>query len=126
MTKKVFFVLILAAIAAVALPTAGLAAAKYAGVQPSCDADGNVTIPPLPEGRLYNVQAYDDVRGIPPRDLGPVSSFRLEDGAGFNFQWMDKAGAVWFHMITPQPRAPGLVTDSSHPGGCKFVYHRKK
>ena len=121
MRKVVFILLVLA----IVIPTMALAAPKYAGVQPSCDAAGNVTIPPLPEGRLHNVQLYDDVRGIPPRDMGAVSSFKLEDGAGFNFQWVDRAGQVWFHMITPQTRASGLATDCSHSGGCKFVYRKK-
>ncbi len=122
--KKLILCVLMALI--LAIPAVALAAAKYAGVQPSCDASGNVTIPALPEGCLHNVQLYDDVRGIPPRDLGAVSSFKLEDGAGFNFQWVDhRAGAVWYHVITPQSRAQGLVTDCSHPGGCKFVYRKK-
>jgi hypothetical protein len=121
---KKFMLCILILVLAIPAATA-LAAPKYAGTQPSCDASGNVTIPALPEGRLHNVQLYDDVRGIPPRDLGSVSSFKLEDGAGFNFQWVDRAGTVWFHMITPQTRANGLITDCSHSGGCKFVYRKK-
>lgn len=123
MKRKLMICLVM--ILAIAIPATALAAAKYAGVQPSCDANGNVTIPALPEGRLHNVQLYDDVRGIPSRDLGTATIFKLEDGVGFNFQWVDKAGQVWFHMVTPQTRAPGLVTDCSHSGGCKFVYRKK-
>jgi len=103
-----------------------LATPKWVNAVPSCDENGNVVIPAMPaEATLVNVFIYDDVRGTLPKTLGPVSTFELKPGQGFNFIWSDKKGDRWFQMVTPKSIAKGLVTDYSSPKGCKYLYSGK-
>lgn len=122
MKKTVLAVLSVFFIFCMFTATAG-ATPKYVDAIPSCDGNGNVTIPPLPAGTTFlNVEIYDDVRGIKPRMIGPVSTFQLEEGASFNFLWKDSEDCVWYQMITPYSKVPGLLTDCSDPRGCKYTY----
>jgi hypothetical protein len=120
--KKIMVVLMV--IGVVLMAGNAMATPKFVDVIPSCDANGNVTIPALPSGTtLLNVMIFDDAKGIPGKSLGPVQSFTLEPGQGFNFTWKDATG-TWWQMITPGTRAPGLTTDCSNPNGCKFLYEK--
>jgi len=108
--KRIFFVLLVAAIAAAALPAASWAATKYAGVEPAADQAGNVTIPQLPLGTLVEVVVWNDNEGT-TRKLGAVSNFKLNPGDGFNFQWRDQSGKVWWQLVTQSTQATGLTID---------------
>jgi hypothetical protein len=118
--KQIFGIIIAVFIMVVA--SAAIAAPMFVDAIPTCDANGNVTIPPLPAGTtLLNVVIFDAPKGIPGKSLGAVSSFNLKPGEGFNFTWKDSEG-TWWQMVTPETQAIGLVTDCSHPEGCKFLY----
>lgn len=122
--KKLLVVLMVMGMGMFLVAGNAMATPKFVDAIPSCDANGNVMIPPLPSGAtLLNVMLYNDTNGIPGKSLGPVQSFTLEPGQGFNFTWKDATG-TWWQMITPGTRAPGLTTDCSNPNGCKFLYEK--
>lgn len=98
---------------------------KFVAAVPSCNADGDVTIPAMPKGsKLVNIWIYNDTEGAEPKSLGAVSKFKLYPGEGFNFTWEDSKG-TWFQMITPYSVAEGLATDCSSPEGCKYLFPPK-
>jgi hypothetical protein len=130
--KKVFALLILVAamvLAATMMLSVGLANAKAldAGVQPTADANGNVTIPALPNGKIVQVYVWNDSLGTPERKLGPVTSFKLNPGDGFNFEWSGEQGVVW-QLVTPKTKPGGsLVVDTSWKDSsgivrCKYFF----
>jgi hypothetical protein len=130
--KKILTVLAITVIAVFAVVSFAGATAKLIDITPSCDANGNVTIPTLPSGAtLANVWKYDDVNGTPPEDLGAVSTFNLKPGQGFNFEYTDSQG-TWFQLITPQSKAGnGLAIDKSWKDEqgiirCKYIRPLKK
>src|SRR3989338_7149574 len=117
--KKVILIMVIMSL----VVFAGIAQAtpKYVDVTPVRDGD-TVIIPALPDGaKLLNVQIFDDLRGIPPRNLGAVNTFTIKEGEGFNFTYEDSTGRYW-QMITPcTPSKNGLKPDCTSPKGCKYV-----
>lgn len=98
------------------------ATAKWVDVVPVLSGD-TVTLPALPEGaKLLNVQIYDDIRGIPVRNLGAVSSFKLAPGESFNFTYEDSTGR-WWQLITPFTPMEGGLVSACFSGGrnCKYM-----
>lgn len=117
----VLTVLFIALIAFVSIAQAEKSIAEYIDVQPVREGE-NITLPALPEGaKLLNVKIYDDVNGIPGRNIGAVHIFKLKITEGFNYTYESATGRHW-QMITPStPEANGLKPDCSHPDGCKYV-----
>lgn len=107
----------------------GVVSAKAldAGVVPTADAGGNVSIPALPQGKLVNVYVWNDSLGSPERKLGPVHSFKLNPGDSFNFTWSGSQGTNW-QLITPgSPVGGSLVVDTSWKDAngivrCKYLF----
>lgn len=98
------------------------ATAKWVDVVPVLNGD-TVTLPALPAGsKLLNVQIYDDIRGIPIRNLGAVSSFPLQPGESFNFTYEDSTGR-WWQMVTPFTPMEGGLVSACFSGGrnCKYM-----
>ena len=103
---------------------------KFVNAIPTADKDGNITIPALPAGaELVNVEIYNDIEGIPPRHIGPASSFMLKSGESFNYIWRDQNGKTWYQLIRPEDKNPaGLIVDSSWidpktgQPACKYLF----
>jgi hypothetical protein len=129
MTKKV---LALVCALVLCLAFAGVASAKAldAGVVPFADNQGNVTIPALPNGKIVQVYVWNDNLGAAEKKLGPVSSFKLAPGDGFNFKWSGPQGEAW-QLVTRGSQVGGsLVVDDSWKDangkvGCKYLFPSK-
>jgi hypothetical protein len=118
------------AVLAMVLGFSGFASAeaKWVNAVPSCDSDGNVTIPVMPAGtELLNVVVYHrDGKGTRNTDLGPVHSFKLDPAnpdEGFLYTWKDKEG-TWYFLVDSYSKFEGLRPECSDSRGCIIV--RKK
>jgi hypothetical protein len=125
---NLFFCLMLAL--AIAIPAAAFAKALDAGVQPTADDQGNVTIPDIPNGKLVGVFVWNDGLGAPEQKLGAKHNFKLNPGEGFNFTWSGAQGTNW-QLVTPGTKPGGsLVVDTSWKDAkgiprCKYLFPGK-
>jgi len=126
-TLKVFAVLFTLMFCFAAIANAK---ALDASVVPTADAQGNVTIPNIPNGKLVQVYVWNDSLGAPEQKLGAVHSFKLNPGDGFNFTWSGPQGTNW-QLVTPGTKPGGsLVTDTSWKDAsgivrCKYLFPGK-
>lgn len=130
MMKAMMKVLVL--VCALSLCFVGVVSAKAldAGVVPFADAQGNVTIPSIPNGKLVQVYVWNDGLGAAEKQLGATHSFKLNPGDGFNFTWSGPQGTNW-QLVTRGSQVGGsLVVDDSWKNangkvGCKYLFPGK-
>ncbi|MFA6284935.1 MAG: hypothetical protein WC643_00175 [Parcubacteria group bacterium] len=117
---------------ALSLCFVGVVSAKVldAGVFPTADAQGNVTIPQLPNGKILQIYVWNDSQGAAEKKLGATHSFKLNPGDGFNFTWSGPQGVAW-QLVTRGSQVGGsLVVDDSWKDangkvGCKYLFPGK-
>lgn len=97
------FFLVIAVVVVLLVPVAALAAVKDSGVIPVVDETGNLTIPSLPQGKVVRLVIWNDEMGT-TRDLGAVTSAKLNPGDGWNWEWVDVNGKRYWHLITPSSK----------------------
>lgn len=125
-TTVVFFVAMAVVLClSVSISQAGQSKAKWVNAVPSCDSNGNVTIPAMPSGtELLNVQIYHrDGKGTRNTDLGPIYSFKLDPSnpdEGFLYSWKDGEGTWWF-LVDSYSKFEGLKPECSDPRGCIII-----
>ncbi len=130
MKAKKFFVTLLALMFCLSLVSLALAAPQHAGVEPTADGAGNISIPQLPCGTLVEVVIWNDDQGT-TKKLGATHQFKLNPGDGFNFRWRDATGRVWWQLVNKATVAQGLSIDPwvNPKNGkieCKYLFTGRK
>jgi hypothetical protein len=121
MKGKVFIVFLAMITALILFAGSAMAEPRYAGVEPTGDANGNVSIPALPNGSVVQVWLWNDCTGTKGVQLGSVHSFQLPDScSSFSFEWIDRQENKYWQLVTEKTKPGGALRAIYHAEGFKY------